>query len=112
MPLLLRRRVEGTQRIQRITIPSRVASGLLRNGAEEETAMMWGPWAAPMWFWWIFPVIGLAICLLFVVAVVRAMSGGRFMCMGGHEHAPDETSELRREIRELREELNRTKATR
>ncbi|MBI4635650.1 MAG: hypothetical protein HY727_04810 [Candidatus Rokubacteria bacterium] len=78
---------------------------------------MWGPgpWGGPMWgFWWIFPLLGLLICLVFVVAIVRSMSGGRgFMCMGGHgQHASDEQAELRREIRELREEIKQLKATR
>ena len=77
---------------------------------------MWGPgwWGPPMWgFWWIFPLIGFAICLVFVMAMVRAMSGGRgFMCMGGHGHGPDETAELRREVRELREEISRLKSAR
>ena len=77
---------------------------------------MWGPgwWGAPMWgFWWIFPLIGFTICLVFVIVMVRAMSGGRgFMCMGGHERGPDETAELRREVRELREEISRLKGTR
>ena len=76
--------------------------------------MWWGPWGGPMWgFWWIFPVIGLAFCLFFIVLLVRAVSGGgRFMCMGGHDHGRDETSELRRELRELREELGRLKGAR
>lgn len=58
--------------------------------------MWWGPWAGPMWFWWIFPIVGLAICFLFVVAIIRGMRGGRFMCMGGGEQGRAETSELRR----------------
>jgi hypothetical protein len=76
--------------------------------------MGWGPWGVPvLGFWWIFPVVGLAICLMFVVLMIRAVSGGwRFMCMGGHDHGPDETSELRREVRELREELNRLRSAR
>ncbi len=74
--------------------------------------MWWGPWAGPMWFWWIFPVVGLGICLLFVVTMIRGMRGGRFMCMGRHDQGPAETSELRREVRELREELNRMKVVR
>ena len=50
---------------------------------------MWG-------FGWIFPLIGLAICLVFVIGMVRAMSsGGRFMCMGGHDHEPNGTAGLR-----------------
>jgi len=63
---------------------------------------MWGPapCIGPMWgFSWIFPVIGLLICLVFVIAVVRMMSGdGRFMCMGPHHHENDETARLRREV--------------
>ena len=54
------------------------------------------------------------ICAVFVFATIRAMSGGRgFMCMGGHgQHASDEQAELRREIRELREEIKQINATR
>ena len=76
--------------------------------------MWWGPWGGPMWgFWWIFPLIGLTFCLLFIVLMVRAMSGGgRFMCMGGHQHESDEAADLRRQVLELREEVNRLKAAR
>jgi hypothetical protein len=77
---------------------------------------MWGPggWGPPMWgFGWIFPLIGLAICVVFFTAMVRAMSGGRHvMCMGGHRRDLDETAELRRQVRELREEVERLKAAR
>jgi hypothetical protein len=65
---------------------------------------MWG-------FWWIFPVIGLFICFLFVVVVVRTIaSGGHFMCMGPHQHEGDETARLRRELEELREQLKKQAA--
>jgi uncharacterized membrane protein len=79
-----------------------------------ETIMGPGWWGAPMWgFGWIFPLMGFAMCLFFVIMMVRAMSGGRgFMCMGGHGHATDETAELRREVRELREEITRLKTAR
>ncbi len=77
---------------------------------------MWGPgsWGASMWgFWWIFPLIGLLICLVFVMAMVRFMGGRGVMCMGDHRrHASDEGTELRREIRELRKELKHLKETR
>ena len=76
---------------------------------------MWGPgpWMGPMWgFWWIFPVIGLVICVFFAIAMTRMMSGGgRFMCMGPHSHDVEETARLRREVEELREEV-RKQATR
>ena len=77
---------------------------------------MWGPgpWMAPMWgLWWIFPVIGLLVCLLFVVVVVRTVaSGGHFMCMGSHQHGTDEIAHLRHEVEELREQLKNQQAAR
>jgi len=80
---------------------------------------MWGPgWWGPgpwmMGFGWIFPLIGLTIALIFVIAMVRAMSrGGGFMCMGGHHGAgSEEAAELRRELRELREEIKGMKVGR
>ncbi len=77
---------------------------------------MWGPgpWGAPMWgFGWIFPLIGLLICLVLVVAMVRFMGGQGFLCMGDHRSdASRDDTELRREIRELREELKQLKQSR
>jgi hypothetical protein len=76
---------------------------------------MWqAGWCGPsMWgFWWIFPVIGLAICLVFVMAMIRAMSrGSGFMCMGGHGHTREGTAELRAEVGKLREEVGRLRST-
>ncbi len=76
---------------------------------------MWGPgpWGMSMWgFWWIFPLIGMAVCALFLIMMVRALAGGHgFTCMGSHAgQARDD--DLRREIRELREEIKQLKATR
>ena len=78
---------------------------------------MWGPgpWGAPMWgFGWIFPLIGLLLFLICVIAMIRFMSGGRrFMCMGGHDSdGTDEPAKLRREIHELREEVKQLKENR
>lgn len=75
---------------------------------------MWGPgpWMGPMWgFWWIFPVIGLLICFLVVVVVLRTIaSGGRFICMGPHHRDSDEIDRLRRELDELREQVKKQRA--
>jgi hypothetical protein len=40
---------------------------------ERSEFVMWGPgpWMIPMWgFWWIFPVIGLLIFLVFIVRMI------------------------------------------
>jgi hypothetical protein len=68
---------------------------------------MWG-------FWWIFPVVGLFVCLAFLVMAFRFMSTGRgFMCMGGHRSVGhDESAEMRREIQALREEMKQLRASR
>ncbi|MBI4391568.1 MAG: hypothetical protein HY575_06750 [candidate division NC10 bacterium] len=62
-------------------------------------------------FWWIFPVIGLSIALVLVVAMVRAMGSGRsFTCMGSHRSEGDqEVAQLSREVRALREEIKELK---
>jgi hypothetical protein len=76
---------------------------------------MWGPesWGTSMWsFWWIFPLIGMAVCVLFLITMVRVASGGHgFMCMG-HRPGRADDDDMRREIRELREEIDRLKAAR
>jgi uncharacterized membrane protein len=72
---------------------------------------MWGPgpWMGPMWgVWWIVPVIGLLIFAFLVIALVRVMgAGGRFMCMGPHDHDSEEIARLRREVEELREHVKK-----
>jgi uncharacterized membrane protein len=76
---------------------------------------MWGPgpWMAPMGgFWWIFPVIGLLIFLFCVIAVLRMISGGHFMCNGPHDQDSEDTARLRRELEELREQVKKQAALR
>ena len=74
---------------------------------------MWGPWMGPMWgFWWVFPLVGLLFCAFFVFAMIRMMSGGRFMCMGPHPHNGEEVARLRKEVEDLREELKKQAVTR
>jgi len=80
--------------------------------------MMWGgqgPWMmGPTGaFWWIFPVMGFLICLFFMVAMMRMMSGGgRFMCMGPHHENSEEMARLRREAEDLREQMKKQGAAR
>ena len=78
---------------------------------------MWGPgWSgSPMWgVGWIFPLIGLSFALVCLLMMVRWIArGGGPMCMGGHHgRGPEETEELRRQVRELREDVERLKALR
>ncbi len=56
---------------------------------------MWG-------MWWIFPLIGLAFMIICVFAVSRFFRGGMGFC-GGRRY--DEIDDLRREIRDLKDEM-------
>jgi uncharacterized membrane protein len=72
---------------------------------------MWGPgpWGGPMWgMGWIFPLIGLLFVVLMMVFCVRMMRGmgGTAMCGHAGRHA-SEADDLRREVRELREEIQK-----
>ena len=77
--------------------------------------MMWGPgpWGAPMWGgWWIFPLLGLlfiVLMMVFCARMMRGMMGGAGLCGHGGQHAT-ETDDLRREVRELREEIQKLRA--
>ena len=55
--------------------------------------MMWG-------FGWIFPLIGLAIALVCLIAMLRWVARGSGpMCIGGHQgHGLDEAEQLRRQV--------------
>jgi hypothetical protein len=65
---------------------------------------MWG-------FWWIFPVMGLLLCLGFLLIAARVIGTG--LCpIGRHAVRPDESAEMRREIDALREEVRQLKASR
>ena len=73
---------------------------------------MWGP--LMVGFGWIVPVFMLVMCLGCLLTMIRSLTTGRgFMCMGSHRGTRlDETSEMRREISALREEVSRLKAVR
>lgn len=75
----------------------------------------WGPWGAPMWgAWWIFPLFGL-LCvvamMMFCARMMRGMTGGGGMLGHGGRHA-SEADDLRREVRELREEVQKLRTGR
>ena len=58
-----------------------------------------------------FLMIGLLVCFLFVVVVVRTIaSGGHFMCMGLHQQGSDEIARFRHEVEDLREQLKNQQA--
>ncbi len=65
-----------------------------------------GPWGG---FAWIFPLIGLLFMVVMILVCVRGMGGMmRGACMTGHAgHSPSEFEELRREVRELKGEIEK-----
>ncbi len=65
--------------------------------------MWWWNGPAPMWgMWWIFPLIGLVCIIVILFAISRFFGGGMGFC-GGRRH--DEIDDLRREMRELKDEI-------
>ncbi len=70
----------------------------------------YGPWGG---FGWIFPLIGLLFMVVMAFVCVRMM-GGRAGggCMTSHWRSPaDETEALRREVRELKEQIEMLRQT-
>jgi hypothetical protein len=59
-------------------------------------------------------LIGLAIALVCLIAMLRSVAGGVApMCMGGHQgHGLEEAEQLRLQVRVLREEVDRLKTVR
>lgn len=67
-------------------------------------------WVAPLGGgWWIFPLVGLVIIVVMAFVCLRmmhVMSG--FGCMAGHGRKSDDGIEdLRREVREVKQEIQR-----
>ncbi len=75
---------------------------------------MWGGYWGPPWggFGWMFPLIGLLFMVVMVFVCIRMMGGmSGFGCMGRHGgHSPGEAEDLRREVRELKEEIRKLRA--
>ena len=55
-----------------------------------------------MWGMWIFPLIGLVFIIVVLFAISRFFGGGRWFC-GGRRY--DEIDDLRREMRDLKDEI-------
>ena len=66
--------------------------------------MWWWNGPHPMWGMWIFPLIGLVFIIVVLFAVSRFFGGGTGFC-GGRRY--DEIADLRREVRELKDEVAR-----
>ncbi len=65
--------------------------------------MWWWNGPHPMWgMGWIFPLIGLVFIIVALFAISRFFGGGRWFC-GGRRY--DEIDDLRREIRDLKDEI-------
>jgi len=65
--------------------------------------MWWWYGPHPMWgMGWIFPLIGLAFMILCLFAISRFFGGGAGFC-GGRRY--NEIEDLRREMRELKDEI-------
>lgn len=69
-----------------------------------------GNWVPPSgWLWWIFPLVGL-VFIVVMAFVCRRMMGvmAGSGCMGGHGGKTGaETEDLRREVRELKHEIQK-----
>ena len=63
-------------------------------------------------FWWIVPLVGLALCATLLFLVFRFLTAGGIGCLGAHGHAgASETADLRAELRSLREEVKHLRTT-
>ena len=67
--------------------------------------MWWWNGLHPMWgMGWIFPLMGLAFMIVCLFAISRFFGGGAGFC-GGRRY--NEIEDLRREMRELKDEIAR-----
>lgn len=65
---------------------------------------MWWQYGPPMWgFWFIFPIMGFVFMLVMFVLVFTFIRGRGSIC--GFRKDDDDVSALRKEIRELRNEI-------
>ncbi len=72
--------------------------------------MYWwyGNASCPVWgWWWVVPIIGIALCLIMFLFFRSRFAGGRFCCWGSAR--PTDFEEMKKEIRELKEEIGKIK---
>jgi len=62
----------------------------------------------PVWaWWWVVPIIIIALCMIMCLFFRSRFAGRRFCCWGGAH--PADLEEMKKEIRELKEELSKIK---
>ncbi len=73
----------------------------------------YGPGFGPPYWWWIMPIVGIIIILIILFIIVRIFMGvGSSMCGVSHnEHWAGNGEYLKREIKELKEEIKTLKKT-
>ena len=64
--------------------------------------MWWWNGFHPMWGMWVFPLIGLVFMIVCLFAISRFFRGGVSFCVG---RSHGEIQDLRREIRDLKDEV-------
>jgi hypothetical protein len=63
----------------------------------------WSVWG----WWWVVPLIGIALCIILSRLFRSSRAGRSFCCWGG---MPDDgLADVRKEIRELKEEIGKIK---
>ena len=62
----------------------------------------------PVWgWWWVVPLIGIALCIMLCRLFRSATAGSRFCCWGGTPEG--RLDDVKKEIRELKEEIGKIK---
>jgi len=62
----------------------------------------------PVWgWWWVVPIIGIALCIIMCLFFRSRFAGSRFC--GWASASSSDLEEMKKEIRELKEELSKLK---
>ncbi len=63
----------------------------------------WSVWG----WWWVAPLIGIAVCIMLCRLFRSSTAGSRFCCWGGTPEG--RLDDVKREIREMKEEIGKIK---